>query len=321
MTSNNKIRFLSTGIPVVLKYWQIHKGEPMKRKRRSRTAQMAGVVRAVHFAFERPVVFEDPFAGVLAGPVWGWLSRNRLLYRIGTKTIYRVFDPIRRQIIARARYAEDRLERAVAGGIDQYVIIGAGLDSFALRCKHIADPLFIYELDHPATQNAKQKRLNQLSLRLPKNHAFVPIDFETEHLGGALARSSYDPGRPAFFSWLGTVYYLSETAVFNTLAAVVGCAHPGSELVFDYAATESAMPESDPKMMTQLKRYTNRRSEPFVSAFDPAAFPGQVEQLGFELLENMSPKAQAETYFKGNDGSTAAMPGSYFAHFRVKGKA
>jgi len=288
----------------------------MKQNRQSRTARMAGVVRALHFSFERPVVFADPYAGMLAGAFWGWVSRSRLFYRIGTETIYRPLAPVRRQIVARARYAEDRLERAVAAGIDQYVIIGAGLDSFALRRTDLADRLFIHELDHPATQQAKRERLAQLKLRLPENHAFVPVDFETENLGEALARSSYDPGRPAFFSWLGTVYYLSEDAVFKTLAAISAIARHGSELVFDYAVSDGAMPASDREMISQLKRYTRRRREPFVSAFDPAAFTGEVERLGFALLENMTPREQAEAYFKGSDGSVAAMPGSYFAHFR-----
>ena len=99
----------------------------MKKNQQSRTAISAAVVRALHTAFETPVVFDDPYAAKLAGPVWQMISRSRVCYWIGTKIVYNGLDPIRRQIVARSRYAEDKLEAARASGINQYVIIGARL--------------------------------------------------------------------------------------------------------------------------------------------------------------------------------------------------
>ena len=287
----------------------------MKAKKRSRTAEMAAVIRALHWAYESPIVFEDQFAGRLAGPVWHFLCKSRLLYLFATRTIYKSLDPIRRQVLARARYAEDKLEKALDLGIRQYVIIGAGLDSFALRRSELDGKINIYELDHPATQKAKKARLKQLNLCLPENHEFVPVDFEKENISDALEKSSYNYKNPAFFSWLGTVHYLSRSAVFKTLTAIKLCAQAGSELVFDYAVPETHYSHKDHETVKNLKRYTNRRGEPILSTFDPDIFPQQVSKNGFVLMENLSPNEQAKRYFNSTDRAQIFMPGSYFVHF------
>jgi len=289
----------------------------MKKNHHSRTAVSAAVVRALHTAFETPVVFDDPYAGRLAGPVWQKLSGLRLCYWIGTRVMYSGLDPIRRQIVARARYAEDKLEASVASGISQYVIIGAGFDSFALRRKDIAgNNLSVFELDHPASQQAKKNRLRKLRLALPEKHEFVGIDFEREGLCEALGDSSFSRKHPAFFSWLGTVHYLTPRAVTATLSAIAACACPGSELVLDYSGTEDLVAASDQKMVKQLKKYTDRRGEPMLSTFEPQQFRQIVSQAGFQVLENISPKEQASRYFGLPNGKTLPMPGSYFAHLR-----
>ena len=288
----------------------------MKKHHHSKTAVSAAVVRAFHTAFETPVVFDDPYAGRLAGPVWQKISGLRLCYWFGTRIMYSGLNPIRRQIVARARYAEDKLEAAAASGINQYVIIGAGFDSFALRRKDLTGRLSVFELDHPASQRAKKIRLRKLRFALPEKHEFVGIDFEKEGLCEALAHSSYTGEHPAFFSWLGTVHYLTPQAVLNTLNAIAACAGQGSELVLDYSGTEGLAAASDQKMVKQLKRYTDRRGEPMLSTFEPQQFRQIVSRAGFHLLENISPEEQASRYFTLPDGKTLPMPGSYFAHLR-----
>lgn len=290
----------------------------MKLGRHSKTAIMAAVVRALHTTFETPVVFNDPYAAKLAGPVWQMLCGIRLCYFIGTKVIYNGLDPIRRQIVARARYAEDKLESAIGSGIKQYVIIGAGFDSFALRRKDLSKKMLcVFELDHPASQNAKQIRLKQLRYVLPEKHEFVGIDFEKEKLGEALAKSSYSRKQPAFFSWLGTVHYLTPQAVLNTLNAIAACACPGSELVLDYAGPEGLAGTSQEEWAIKLKRFTDRRGEPILSMFAPDQFQKIISQAGFNLIENLSPSEQANRYFKLPEGTTLPMPSSYFAHLRL----
>ena len=290
----------------------------MKKGRHSRTAIMAAVVRALHTSFETPVVFNDPYAAKLAGPVWQILSGIRLCYLIGTKIIYNGLDPIRRQIVARARYAEDKLESAIVSGIDQYVIIGAGFDSFALRRKDLSKKMLsVFELDHPASQNAKQNRLKQLRYVLPEKHEFVGIDFEKESLSEALAKSSYSRNHPAFFSWLGTVHYLTPQSVLSTLNAIAACAYPGSELVLDYAGPEGLAGTSQEEWALKLKRFTDRRGEPILSMFTPDQVQKIVSHAGYNLIENLSPSEQATRYFKLPDGTTLPMPSSYFAHLRL----
>jgi methyltransferase (TIGR00027 family) len=291
----------------------------MKKNHHSRTAIIVAVVRALHTAFERPVVFDDPYAGDLAGPLWRIVAKSRICYWIGTKIIYKGMDPIRRQIIARARYAEDKLEAAAASGIQQYVIIGAGLDSFALRRKDLAEKLSIFELDHPASQQVKKSRLKQLQLTFPGNHEFVAVDFEKKGLCEPLERSSYSPRQPVFFSWLGTVHYLTPQTVLNTLSAISACAYPGSELVLDYAGVQELTAVPDRKMVKKLKRFTDRRGEPILSMFEPDQFKEMISQAGFNLLESLSPEEQARRYFSLSDGTSLPMPGSYFAHLRLCG--
>lgn len=289
----------------------------MKKNRHSRTAVIVAVVRALHTAFERPIVFDDPYAIDLAGPLWRIVAKSKICYWIGTRIIYKGLDPIRRQIIARARYCEDKLEKAAADGIHQYVIIGAGFDSFALRRKDLTKTLAVFELDHPASQQSKRNRLKQLRVTLAEKHEFVEIDFENEGFCEALARSSYHPQIPAFFSWLGTVHYLTPQAVLKTLNAIAACAYPGSELVLDYAGAQGLAAAGDEKMVKKLKRFTNRRGEPILSIFEQDQFREMISQAGFNLLENLSPEDQARRYFRRSDGTTLSMPGSYFAHLRL----
>ena len=288
----------------------------MNKDRHSRTATMAAVVRAVHTAYERPVVFDDPYAAKLAGPVWQMLASIPLCYWIGTKILYNSLDPIRRQIVARARYAEDKLESAIASGISQYVIIGAGLDSFTLRRHDLTTILSVFELDHPASQRAKRYRFKRLGFTLPEKHEFVGIDFEKESFSEALVKSSYSWKHPAFFSWLGTVHYLTPEAILKTLRAIAACACEGSEMVIDYADTGLVAAPQE-KLLNKLKIFTDRNGEPIISMFEPDQFQEIVSEAGFKLIEDLSPDEQASKYFKRLDGTTLPMPNSHFAHLRL----
>jgi methyltransferase (TIGR00027 family) len=206
----------------------------MEQRQRSKTAEATAAVRARHLLYEEPVIFEDPFAVQLTSRAWRTICKSRILDWIICRKILGTLAPIQAQILARSRYAEEQLEKAMAIGIDQYVLLGAGLDSFALRRRDLATTLRVYELDHPASQQTKIYRLGQLRIGLPENLEFVSADFEEESVADALARSTYIRRRPAFFSWLGTVHYLTRDAVFGTLGSIASLAAPGSEIVFDY---------------------------------------------------------------------------------------
>ncbi len=291
----------------------------MKPTQRSKTAEAVAAVRAVHLLHDRPVVFEDPFAIHLTSQGWRLVAKNRLLHWLVARMILRRFRPVHAQFLARARYAEEKLENAVAREIDQYIILGAGLDSFAWRRRDLATRLRVYELDHPAMQVVKRGRLERLGFALPENLEMIPVDFERESVADALARSSYHRERPGFFSLLGTVQYIPRDAVMTTLRSVSEVAAPGSELVLTYNIPLNLVEASDRPAVERVLRFAARRGEPFVSFFDPEAFPAEVCTLGYELLENCSSREQERRYFAGRMDDLRPLSSAYVAHFRARG--
>lgn len=163
----------------------------MKETQRSRTAEAAAAVRAAHLLHDRPVILADPFAIRLTSHTWRLICRSALLHWLVVRKLLSPLRPVHGQILGRARYAEEKLEEAVRQGVSQYVILGAGLDSFALRRADLSSTLRIYEVDHAATQRSKRNRLTDLCLPVPDNLEFVPVDLEHGSLRDALAASTY----------------------------------------------------------------------------------------------------------------------------------
>src|SRR6185436_10266000 len=160
-------------------------GEP------SRTARGAALQRAALQLLETPPVFEDPLALRIFGAEGvAWLGRNLDRYRTNSSRFMRAF------LVMRSRYAEDELARAVAGGVQQYVVLGAGLDTFAYRNPH--RNLRVFEVDHPSTQAWKRRRLQEQSIELPHSLTFAPVDFETQTLADGLRSAGFRADRPAF---------------------------------------------------------------------------------------------------------------------------
>lgn len=199
----------------------------------SRTAMFAAVSRGL-FRLENaaPWVLDDVLALVLVGPVWQQL-RDR-------------FDPLfpgpvlresRAAVCTRSRYAEDRL---AAGAFTQYVILGAGLDSFAWRRPDLLGSLTVFEVDHPASQAWKLERVTELGLPLSDSQVFVPADFEAGPVQDALGPAGFDWSQPAMFCWTGVAPYLTAQAIESGLRTIAAAA-PGSEVVFSYRAEDSAL--------------------------------------------------------------------------------
>jgi len=289
----------------------------MKERQRSRTAEAAAAARARHLLRSAPIVFADPFAIQLTSRPWRIICKNRFLDWLVFRRLLAVLHPIGAQILARSRYAEDQLEKSIAAGTNQYVIVGAGLDSFALRRRDLATTLKIYELDHPASQLSKRDRLAKLAIDLPANLELTPVNFEQESVADALTRSSYTRERPAFYSWLGTIHYLTRDAIFRTLAAIASFAAVRSEIVFDYRIPRESVDPADIPVRDALDRFAARRGEPLITSLDPLTFPREVCDLGFELVENLSGREQQERYFQGHKDGMRPPPGSYLAHFRL----
>jgi len=220
------------------------------------------------------------------------------------------------KILGRARYCEDMLAKAIASGIGQYLIIGAGLDSFALRHPELAPCLTVFELDHPASQGSKRRRVVELTGGVAENLVLVPVDFERETVADALRRSSFAPTEPAFVSWLGTRHYLSAEAVYATLSAVGQYAAKGSEIVFDYGVRGDMLAVADRDELETLKRFVAERGEPFASSFDPVTITKRVAELGFTLVEDLSHEQQMNRYFADRPDGLSPAAFSRIAHFR-----
>ncbi len=185
---------------------------------------------------------------------------------------------------ARSRIAEDALSRAVEGGIRQIVILGAGLDTFALRNPH--GGLEIYEVDHPATQASKCERLAEAQIALPPWLVFVPVDFERDDVGEKLVAAGFHENSPAFFTWLGVVPYLTQEAIGRTLDYMSSIQN--SEVVFDYMEPADASSEEVRQFDTRRAEQLEKSNERNVSRFDPAGIAAILRSHGFSDIEDIN---------------------------------
>jgi methyltransferase (TIGR00027 family) len=172
-------------------------------------------------------------------------------------------------VVIRSRYTEDALRDAVEKGTRQYVLIGAGFDTFVLRRPAFSQAVEIFEIDHPATQTLKLERIKECGISLPRSVHFVAADLASEALEAALDRSSFRRDEPAFLSWLGVTAFLTREANLAILRAVATCAAPGSELVFTYIEQIDFNSDSGSGLLRELKTMVASMGEPWVSGFDP----------------------------------------------------
>ena len=184
----------------------------------------------------------------------------------------------RAYLVVRQRYAEDELGKALERGISQYVILGAGLDSFACRRPDLENKLKVFEVDHPDTQEWKKMRLRELGIDLPLNLTFVPVDFERQNLTNELRLAGCRIDIPAFFSMLGVVHYLTEGAIFQTLREIAVMA-TGSEIVFDYMLLNSLLDERDRRGITWGR--SQKRQQGVQSQFDPVVLGERLKEIGY----------------------------------------
>jgi methyltransferase (TIGR00027 family) len=291
----------------------------VKANQRSKTAEWVAANRAAHLLYDYPAVFEDKLAIELISRPWQWIVRTPFLYRLALRYTMGMVNA-RGRFLIRARYTEEKLDDAVRAGIDQYVILGAGLDSFAWRRPDLGGRLTIFEIDHPQSQAAKRRRLQERGIAVPDNLEFLPVDFGRDTVVAALARSRYDPGRRTFFSMLGTAQYISRETLAATLQSIASSAAPGSELVLSYIQPRQLVDPAHLREHDRGIRASARQGEPFVSFYDPAAFPQAICALGYELLENFLPEDQARRYLAGRtDGlRPSALVLAPIAHFRVR---
>jgi len=266
-----------------------HEREP----RLSTTAQRVALRRAAHQLLDDPRVFEDPVALRMAGLE----SAASLLADPGQSEGTPLSRYLRAFMAARSRYAEDQLALAVGEGIRQYVILGAGLDTFAYRNPYPDGMLRVFEVDHPATQAWKRTRLAEAGIPIPPDLTFASVDFETQTLAEGLRRAGHDAGEPTFFSWLGVTPYLTVETVFATLRFIASAA--GSRIVFDYAIPPSSLTPLQRRVFDALAQRVAMAGEPWQAFFDPPSLAEELRRMGFNQVEDVGPEAMNARYFSG----------------------
>ncbi|WP_441247185.1 class I SAM-dependent methyltransferase [Kitasatospora sp. McL0602] len=253
----------------------------------SRTAWAVARHRAVHQLVEAGRVFTDPLAVRLLG-----VDPAELAEEAGQQPERR---PMRLFLAARSRFAEDCLAAAYADGTRQLVVLGAGLDTFAYRNPHAEGGLRVFEVDHPASQEWKRRRLAEAGIVAPGSLTYVPVDFETATLAEELAAAGFDRDRPSFFSWLGVVPYLSRDAVLATLR-FVGALPGGARIVLDYGdPPENLPPERRADHEARALRVA-ALGEPWLTYFAPEELAAELAALGLTVLNDLGPDGVATRY-------------------------
>jgi methyltransferase (TIGR00027 family) len=249
----------------------------MKPDEPSRTALMIARQRAAHQLLDRGAILDDPFAmKILREDEKDVLqfANQHPLASIG-----------RLLTAARSRIAEDALSRAVEQGTRQIVILGAGLDTFALRNPHGARQIYIYEVDHPATQEWKRERLADAQIALPPWLILVPVNFERDDVGEKLVAAGFQQNSPAFFTWLGVVPYLTQDAIGRTLDYMSSIQN--SEVVFDYMEPPQAFSEEMRELVTKRTEQLEKMNERWASRFEPAGMAAILRSHGFSAIEDI----------------------------------
>jgi methyltransferase (TIGR00027 family) len=281
-------------------------------------------MRAVHTRLDRPRLIDDPWGDRLVSAAEKTALAERALAgaeadvrtrfaRLGSAEA--VLDvalrthPTYGGVIIRSRCAEDALAEAVARGARQYVLIGAGLDSFLVRQPDFARDIEILEIDHPASQAVKRRRLEETGVTIPSNVHFVAADLGEEALASVLARSAFSRAVPAFFSWLGVTVYLSREANLATLRGIADSSAPGSELVLTYI-DQRALDRSRSPTLERMRASVASVGEPWRSGFHPATLATELGALGLALVEDLDGEALRGRYCRGRtDGLTPGRVG------------
>jgi methyltransferase (TIGR00027 family) len=263
----------------------------MRSDRTSLTAQRVAMSRAAHQIFDHPKVLEDPLALRVIGAQSAEAVRaNRPRYA------GRLARHLRAFLVARSRVAEDALADAVSRGVHQYVILGAGLDTFPYRSPYPGATLKVFEVDHPQTQAWKRRQLSAAEIATPECLRFVPLDFETQTLADGLRGAGFSSDEPSFFSWLGVSMYLTREAILGTLRYVAALP-TGSGIVFDYAVS--------PRTLSLLRRLAARAlmrrlatiGEPWKTFFDPDELAGELRSLGFGHIHDLGSAQLNQRFF------------------------
>ena len=251
---------------------------------------LAAIGRGMHREWHAPPwILDDAYALPLVGPAWpDYLAT---LEKLVTRDLVHLAVGF---LTLRSRYAEERLE---SGGFSQYVLLGAGLDSLAWRRPDLLRKVQFCEVDHPTTQAWKQERAAAIGLPEHEHHVFVPVDFEAQDLRDGLDRAGFDWNRPALFSWLGCVMYLTRDAITTTLRTLADAA-PGSGVVLTYRPAPEYLDDDSLRLLKAIEPMLEQLGEPFQEGFVPDQFEALVRGCGHVIDDHPLAEELEARYFR-----------------------
>jgi methyltransferase (TIGR00027 family) len=263
----------------------------------SRTALITASYRALHQTSEGGRIFADPLANRILGP------EAHVFLDHGPDDPFRHFYIV--NFAGRSHYAEAKAEAAIARGFAQIVVLGAGYDTFGYRVRSF-EGLRVFEVDAPSTQRDKRARLHAAGIDAPDHVAYVAVDFEHDDLRESLEAAGFDARRPAFFIWLGVIYYLTAESALDVLR-LVGELPGAAEIVFDYHTPppENLSPEVLARRAASLKRIAEL-GEPVRNLIEPDSLHLALSRFGFAEVEDLTPPEVASRY--AGEKSTAFHP-------------
>ena len=280
----------------------------------SRTALRVALRRAAHQVHDaKPLVFDDPLAvRILSKESRAELARTPDSEKRPFSAALRAF------MVCRARFAEDVLASGVRiSDVSQYLVLGAGLDTFAYRNPFAG--VKVFEVDHPATQAWKRERLEDAEIAVPESVQFVAVDFERQSLREQLLAAGFDPGAPTVTAWLGVVPYLTLEA-FRSTVSLLGSFAEGSEVVFDYSQPREVLSPREQLMLDSMASRVAQAGEPFQLFFTPQALAKELEVAGLKVVEDLDGPAIHARYLEGrSDGLALRGRGGRICHARVGG--
>lgn len=266
------------------------------------TAVRTALWRALHVQIDaQPYIIEDEIGLKLIAPTSDWQQRPDMKF---TKRL-------RASVVARARFIEDLIIEQSKKEIDQYVILGAGLDTFAQRNPGIASKLQIYEIDQPDTLSWKQQRLTEFGFGVPEYLHFVPVNFETTSWWKELSKAGFDTSKPAVVACTGVTLYLTKDAITSTLKKIATLAS-GSTLAMTFYLPIKMLDEEDQPMQEIAENGARAAGTPFVSFFTPTEILDLALGAGFIKAKTISTKDMEQYYFTGRTDNLVPASGEVF---------
>ena len=295
------------------------------------TALMSAFARAYHSQNSNEILFDDSMARALMTDEEYSMMRQYIISGIDffapdKKDSFGDDEEMLRWIVetqlaptplARAKFCDDSLKTAVMTGTEQYVILGAGLDTFAWRESELMQKLSVFEVDHPLTQKDKKQRLERAKLDMRENLHFVPVDFTKDNLRDRLAENGFDENKKTFFSWLGVSYYLSQDEIGGFLENLSSFAADGSTLLFDYA--DENLFTSDVRRVQNMLAMAQAGGEPMKSCFSYGCLEKLLSKYNFLIYEFLSTNDIQEKYFGNRTDFLTAFENINYALAVLKG--